>query len=332
MTQTSTQKHASWYSACYAFAESVRKLSGGAVNSKRFYALTSVLSPYAHAYDVQQRKNAASAISHKMHSLDYLEDYRMCYSLDARAFYRAAEELVYCILAKKKYNATHLLQAVFMETWPAIRAGLQNEFSAGRTELNFARLDNEMNLLRVSCLAQEASSAIECAIRLFEQLFYLISFGHLDEKLAQSLVDMAPTGVLMNALNNDTAVQGVPITTQKAALMKTDIADGSEIQNIWTLSAEKPFVIGRYTACDALETNSLVSRVHCKLTWENSAWYVRDEGSKLGTLVEREQQVVWDSSRVVAGSAYALEFGDSIVLANSVRYWFVALQNAERLV
>ena len=76
----------------------------------------------------------------------------------------------------------------------------------------------------------------------------------------------------------------------------------------------------------------MVSRVHCKLTWENGAWYVRDEGSKLGTLVERDQQVVWDSSRVVAGSAYALEFGDSIVLANSVRYWFVALQNAERLV
>ena len=48
--------------------------------------------------------------------------------------------------------------------------------------------------------------------------------------------------------------------------------------------------------------------------------------------MEREQQVVWDSSRVAAGSAYALEFGDSIVLANSVRYWFVALQNAERLV
>ena len=101
----------------------------------------------------------------------------------------------------------------------------------------------------------------------------------------------------------------------------------------WVVDAGRPFSIGRYADCDAIETDPFVSRLHCRIFHQDGAWYVEDSHSSHGTCVVRGEtaeasRTVFDS-RTADSPVFGLSFGDRIVLAGRVTYWFRSLEQGE---
>ena len=164
-----------------------------------------------------------------------------------------------------------------------------------------------------------------CLQAVLSSFFYILTFGHLEESFANSLVDGSPTDMLATSENEQA------VTNLRACVMRAVDNNPAAIENMWAISQGGPFCIGRYVNCDAVETNGLVSRRHCSIFRQGDTWYVRDEGSRYGTALHRGGQVLWNSKDANAPQQFPLAFGDCLVLAGRVHYWFVSLQNVERL-
>src|SRR6187200_1602016 len=80
------------------------------------------------------------------------------------------------------------------------------------------------------------------------------------------------------------------------------------------LDAGKQNRIGRGLDCDIILTDPLSSRVHAIVLYEDDAWWVRDAGSRNGTLVNNQKI---DEARLVDGCILKLgstefEFHESV--------------------
>jgi pSer/pThr/pTyr-binding forkhead associated (FHA) protein len=71
------------------------------------------------------------------------------------------------------------------------------------------------------------------------------------------------------------------------------------------------FVIGKNASQvdGAVTFNKAISRVHCKITYQNNTYFITDLGSANGTYVNK--------SRIVSHSPHPIKSGDIIRLANS---------------
>ena len=72
----------------------------------------------------------------------------------------------------------------------------------------------------------------------------------------------------------------------------------------------------------------VVSRLHCRVFMLDGTWCLEDGGSTHGTRVLRGADdalsCVFDSGGEKGPRAFPLEFGDRIVLAGRITYWFCA--------
>ncbi len=318
-------KEKGWYTAFYRYAEYLRILTDGAVNHKSLYACVGLNGRYVNSENPTVRKRSAASLSRLLHSPRYAADFQESHKGCPQLFDQAAENLAAILLEAAGLDEEGLVGDLIDQGFPQLRAGLVAEISDGRIDVNSARLDSEMELLRIWASEQLAVDASACLRAVLCSFFHIMAYGHLEESFANTLVDSSPTDVL---ISEDTAPAAVSL---RACIMRAVENSPASIENMWAIGDEGSFLIGRYVDCNAIETNALVSRRHCRIFRQGACWYVRDEGSRYGTAVHRNAQVVWESVATDAPDCFPLAFGDDLVLAGQVHYWFVSLQNVERL-
>ena len=324
-----------WYTAFYRYAEYLRLLTSGALNHKSLYAYVGVNGKYVNSKNPAQRKRSASGLSRLLHSPRYAADFQESYRRNPDIFYEAAAFLSQDLQRETGLDQQILVKLLLDEGYAALRAGLVAEIPEGRIDLQIARLDAEVDLLRAWAYGQTQLDPAACLRAVLRSFFHIMAFGHLEENFANRLVDGSPTDVLASGQGENQA------EFSRACVMRSVDGNPAAIENMWAIGQGGSFSIGRYVDCDAVETNGLVSRRHCCVFRADDTWYVRDEGSRFGTAVHRGAQIVWSSAQGVCEredgehpappDAFPLVFGDCIVLAGQVHYWFVSLKNVERL-
>ena len=157
---------------------------------------------------------------------------------------------------------------------------------------------------------------------LFAACFRTMAFGCLDDRFARTLCSRTP------AESDDSPAACGERVPEGACLVRTTVGDGPCISGVWCVDADRPFSIGRFSSCDAIEADPVVSRLHCRVFMLDGTWFLEDGGSTHGTRVLRGADdalsCVFDSGGEKGPRAFPLEFGDRIVLAGRITYWFCA--------
>lgn len=354
-TSETSEKNLGWYTAFYRYAEFLRVLTKGSINHKNLYALVGLNGRYVNNKNPRLRKRCAGGLSRLLHSTRYVDDFKESLQRNPSVFHDASHTLAQQLAGATELDVARLVEVLLDEGCKALRAGLVGETSQGRSDVNFSRLDSEIKLLSTWAREQteiDASASLQTVLCSF---FYFMACGHLEEEFAHALVDIRPTDMLFKP----SPVQAP--TSLRACMLRAADDNPASIENMWAIREDATFCIGRYVDCDAVETNGLISRRHCSIFQRNKQWFVRDEGSRFGTAVHRDGVHVWSSTDAphtnvsdvnttsAAGTnttnvaitskdaivnhpdCFPLEFGDCLVLAGQVRYWFMSLQNVERL-
>ena len=315
-------KSAAWYTAFYYLAEHVREATLGAVNHKGLYAFIGPKGRYINHSNPMVRKRTAGTLSRIVHTKRYAQDMRNAYLEDDVVFEKASKSICEALRAAQGFNDVELREWIVGTCWPDVRCGLVNEAGEWRHELNPSRLDCEMSMLFASCQrsceeADSAEAASREAERAFSAMLHVMAFDHLEATQVRLLVDQGYFG---------TASFGERLAAEDKPVYLIRFADSSRavFSGIWRVSKDRPFVIGRYTDCDAFELSEKVSRVHCQVLWKNGIWYLEDLGSRNGSLVHREDARFHVAKADGAADSFRLEFGDAIELPDDSVYSFVA--------
>ncbi len=212
--------------------------------------------------------------------------------------------------------------------WESVFKGLENERASWRGDIDLFRARWEMMALFSETNARHDDSwreldSLSSAETIMSALFHVITFGHLDFAFARSLIDSRPTGPLVEVPELGAKAQG-------ACIIKFSDANRSAVIGSWPVPTNRPFIIGRYTDCDIVETSSQLSRLHCCVYSLSGVWCFEDMGSRNGSVIVREGEgLVFDSARDGARVPFVLCEGDSIVLADHSHFWFGALQKKD---
>lgn len=83
-------------------------------------------------------------------------------------------------------------------------------------------------------------------------------------------------------------------------------------RNFWIY--KKVFSVGRSAECDLILPNSYISQIHTYFVFDGTNWFVRDNHSTNGTLLNGE--------RLLPEKKYLLHLGDIIVLAKTEKFVF----------
>lgn len=319
-----------WHTALYYFAEHIRILSHGRINHKALYSYVGINGHYINHGNPTIRKRTAAMLSRLVHSKRYIEDFRQSYSKNSFVFDEAAQKLCADLSQGDKARNSDLIDYFLHKLWRDVERGLRNEREEGRADLNLARVANEMHSLFSWCAATSKDESEDCLRTLISSYFHLLTFGHLDEALVCSLVDETPL-VRPNGLT-ECGDSGQCSWDKYACLVKFPKANRGVVSNWWVVDANKPFTIGRYTDCDAIETNRFVSRLHCRIVCKEGRWYLEDMGSQHGSCVLRgdEEGVLVYSSAGNADELFELERNDRIVLSETSYYWFGAFEERRK--
>lgn len=219
-----------------------------------------------------------------------------------------------------KLDDAELFDYALHTSWPELLRGLESERRAGR----------EVDPLRMACESREVvrwgeqQAACDRAplAELFAACFRTMAFGCLDDRFARTLCSRTP------AESNDSPAACGERVSKGACLVRTTVGDGPCISGVWCVDADRPFSIGRFSSCDAIEADPVVSRLHCRVFMLDGTWFLEDGGSTHGTRVLRGEDdalsCVFDSGGEKGPRAFPLEFGDRIVLAGRITYWFCA--------
>lgn len=329
-------KPRAWHTAFYYLAEHVRMLTNGSVNHKGLYALVGTEGRYLNHNNPTVRKRTAGALSRMVHSQAYAKDMCEQYEQSYSTFARAALEVCQVVRQVQRWDDVQLAAYLRERCWPDVRHGLWNEQQEWR-DIDLDKVDIEMSML-VKALASDIVKPIDVRAAtgsetnllystellqgvsevLFATMLHVLAFSRLNAPFARGLADQYPTAVAEAETTNFLESQG-------ACLVKFSDASRSALIGTWPLTMDRPFAIGRYTDCDIVETEKRISRVHCYVFFQDGVWYVRDNDSRNGIVVQREGSVIYDSLRDGSDVAVPLQQGDSLILANRCFYWFGAL-------
>lgn len=319
-----------WHTALYYFAEHVRVLSQGRINHKVLYSYIGINGHYINHDNPTIRKRTAAMLSRLVHSKRYVEDFKQSHQKNSFVFEEAAKKLCMDLRQTQVGTSLDLVNYFTHELWRDVERGLRNEREEGRGDLNLARVANEMHALFSWCLAASQEESDECLEMLIASYFHLFTFGYVNEALICSLVDETP---LVQPKHVQECASLDPCSWDKyACLVKYPKPNQGVISNWWVVDATKPFTIGRYTDCDAIENNVYVSRLHCHIVFEEGRWYLEDLGSHHGSCVLRgnnEGVVVYDSACDEA-KLFELQRNDRIVLSETSHYWFGAFEERRK--
>lgn len=309
-----------WDSAFYRFAESIRDLTCGGCNHKHIYALVGTRGRYINHTNPIVRKRTAAALSRLMHSSRYAADMRKGYADDSSVFSRAAASLIDMLRNATDLDDAGLFDFVLHTSWPELLRGLESERRAGR----------EIDPLRMACESrevvrwgeQQAACGRAPLAELLAACFRTMAFGCLDDRFARTLCSRTPQELQAPPDTGDGRAQ------DGACLVRVADGDGPCVLGVWCVDADRPFSIGRFSSCDAIEADPVVSRLHCRVFMLDGTWFLEDGGSTHGTRVLRDAgggpACVFDSGEGDGPRTFPLEFGDRIVLAGRSTYWFCA--------
>lgn len=309
-----------WDSAFYRFAESIRDLTCGGCNHKHIYALVGTRGRYINHTNPIVRKRTAAALSRLMHSSRYAADMRKGYADDSSVFSRAAASLIDMLRNATDLDDAGLFDFVLHTSWPELLRGLESERRAGR----------EIDPLRMACESrevvrwgeQQAACGRAPLAELLAACFRTMAFGCLDDRFARTLCSRTPQELQEPPDAGDERAQ------DGACLIRVGDGGGPCVLGVWCVDADRPFSIGRFSSCDAIEADPVVSRLHCRVFMLDDTWFLEDGGSTHGTRVLRDAggglACVFDSGEGDGPRTFPLEFGDRIVLAGRSTYWFCA--------
>ena len=309
-----------WDSAFYRFAESIRDLTCGGCNHKHIYALVGTRGRYINHTNPIVRKRTAAALSRLMHSSRYAADMRKGYADDSSVFSQAAASLIDMLRDATDLDDAGLFDFVLHTSWPELLRGLESERRAGR----------EIDPLRMACESrevvrwgeQQAACGRAPLAGLLAACFRTMAFGCLDDRFARTLCSRTPQELQAPPDAGDERAQ------DGACLIRVGDGDGPCVLGVWCVDADRPFSIGRFSSCDAIEADPVVSRLHCRVFMLDDTWFLEDGGSTHGTRVLRDAggglACVFDSGEGDGPRTFPLEFGDRIVLAGRSTYWFCA--------
>ena len=309
-----------WDSAFYRFAESIRDLTCGGCNHKHIYALVGTRGRYINHTNPIVRKRTAAALSRLMHSSRYAADMRKGYADDSSVFSQAAASLIEMLRNATDLDDAGLFDFVLHTSWPELLRGLESERRAGR----------EIDPLRMTCESrevvrwgeQQAACGHAPLAELLAACFRTMAFGCLDDRFARTLCSRTPQELQEPSDAGDERAQ------DGACLVRVADGNGPCILGVWCVDADRPFSIGRFSSCDAIEADPVVSRLHCRVFMLDDTWFLEDGGSTHGTRVLRDAggglTCVFDSGEGDGPRTFPLEFGDRIVLAGRSTYWFCA--------
>lgn len=309
-----------WDSAFYRFAETIRDLTCGGCNHKHIYALVGTRGRYINHTNPIVRKRTAAALSRLMHSSRYAADMRKGYADDSSVFSQAAASLIDMLRNATDLDDAGLFDFVLHTSWPELLRGLESERRAGR----------EIDPLRMACESrevvrwgeQQAACGHAPLAELLAACFRTMAFGCLDDRFARTLCSRTPQELQEPPDTGDGRAQG------GACLVRVADGDGPCVLGVWCVDADRPFSIGRFSSCDAIEADPVVSRLHCRVFMLDGTWFLEDGGSTHGTRVLRDAggglTCVFDSGEGDGPRTFPLEFGDRIVLAGRSTYWFCA--------
>lgn len=309
-----------WDSAFYRFAESIRDLTCGGCNHKHIYALVGTRGRYINHTNPIVRKRTAAALSRLMHSSRYAADMRKGYADDSSVFSQAAASLIDMLRNATDLDDVGLFDFVLHTSWPELLRGLESERRAGR----------EIDPLRMACESrevvrwgeQQAACGRAPLAELLAACFRTMAFGCLDDRFARTLCSRTPQELQEPPDAGDGRAQ------DGACLIRVGDGGGPCVLGVWCVDADRPFSIGRFSSCDAIEADPVVSRLHCRVFMLDDTWFLEDGGSTHGTRVLRDAggglACVFDSGEGDGPRTFPLEFGDRIVLAGRSTYWFCA--------
>ena len=309
-----------WDSAFYRFAESIRDLTCGGCNHKHIYALVGTRGRYINHTNPIVRKRTAAALSRLMHSSRYAADMRKGYADDSSVFSQAAASLIDMLRNATDLDDAGLFDFVLHTSWPELLRGLESERRAGR----------EIDPLRMACESrevvrwgeQQAACGRAPLAELLAACFRTMAFGCLDDRFARTLCSRTPQELQEPPDTGDGRAR------DGACLVRVADGDGPCVLGVWCVDADRPFSIGRFSSCDAIEADPVVSRLHCRVFMLDGTWFLEDGGSTHGTRVLRDTgggpACVFDSGEGDGPRTFPLEFGDRIVLAGRSTYWFCA--------
>lgn len=309
-----------WDSAFYRFAESIRDLTCGGCNHKHIYALVGTRGRYINHTNPIVRKRTAAALSRLMHSSRYAADMRKGYADDSSVFSQAAASLIEMLRNATDLDDAGLFDFVLHTSWPELLRGLESERRAGR----------EIDPLRMACESrevvrwgeQQAACGRAPLAELLAACFRTMAFGCLDDRFARTLCSRTPQELQEPPDAGDERAQ------DGACLIRVGDGGGPCVLGVWCVDADRPFSIGRFSSCDAIEADPVVSRLHCRVFMLDDTWFLEDGGSTHGTRVLRDAggglACVFDSGEGDGPRTFPLEFGDRIVLAGRSTYWFCA--------
>ena len=309
-----------WDSAFYRFAETIRDLTCGGCNHKHIYALVGTRGRYINHTNPIVRKRTAAALSRLMHSSRYAADMRKGYADDSSVFSRAAASLIDMLRNATDLDDAGLFDFVLHTSWPELLRGLESERRAGR----------EIDPLRMACESrevvrwgeQQAACGRAPLAEFLAACFRTMAFGCLDDRFARTLCSRTPQELQEPPDAGDERAQG------GACLIRVGDGGGPCVLGVWCVDADRPFSIGRFSSCDAIEADPVVSRLHCRVFMLDDTWFLEDGGSTHGTRVLRDAggglACVFDSGEGDGPRTFPLEFGDRIVLAGRSTYWFCA--------
>ena len=309
-----------WDSAFYRFAETIRDLTCGGCNHKHIYALVGTRGRYINHTNPIVRKRTAAALSRLMHSSRYAADMRKGYADDSSVFSQAAASLIDMLRNATDLDDVGLFDFVLHTSWPELLRGLESERRAGR----------EIDPLRMACESrevvrwgeQQAACGRAPLAELLAACFRTMAFGCLDDRFARTLCSRTPQELQEPPDAGDERAQG------GACLIRVGDGGGPCVLGVWCVDADRPFSIGRFSSCDAIEADPVVSRLHCRVFMLDDTWFLEDGGSTHGTRVLRDAggglACVFDSGEGDGPRTFPLEFGDRIVLAGRSTYWFCA--------
>ncbi|MEA5020124.1 MAG: FHA domain-containing protein [Gordonibacter sp.] len=306
-----------WHTAFYYFAEHIRLLSRGHINHKVLYSYLGTNGHYINHDNPTIRKRTAAVLSRLIHTQRYVEDFQQSYERNSQVFDQAALLLCSNLGENADYSEKEIIAYFCGPLWVDVGRGLANEYEDGRSSLDLNRIAHEMRSLFAGCEALASKRGISPLALIASSYFYLLTFGHLEVRFAYEMVDETPL-----ALSQDTTKALKRKTC--ACLIRYCASDKHAIADWWTLGASRPFVIGRFTDSDLIETNQHVSRRHCLIEYRNGCWYLKDSDSRHGSCVVRDGEIVYDCNRD-GRAPFELLFGDCITLAGVSSYWFGAL-------
>ena len=331
---STSEKHTSWTvrhdfgwdSGFYRFAETIRSLTSGACNHKHIYSLVGTKGRYVNHASPAVRKRTAAALSRLTHSSRYAADFRKSYAEDSSVFSRGATGLVNMLHECSDLDDAGLYTYLLDRSWPELRTGLESEARGGR-DIDCRRLAFESDAVERWGAEQLALGRAPLA-EFIAACFRTMAFGCLDDRFARTLCSRTPKSLDGIDPPRDAA--------DPAAACLVRISGGeaepslAPISGVWRVDAAQPFSIGRFSSCDVIEADPAVSRLHCRVYALEGSWYLEDGGSRHGTQVLRGRlgsapTVVFDSATESVPCAFRLKFGDRIVLAGRVTYWFCAL-------